>query len=552
MSYEDIKDDICKRITTYPWDVLEGRILACEYVKLACRRFDDYLRRDDMYFDAEAVLRVVNFTSKLRHFDSVFAGKPFILSPWQKFIYMGVYGFKWKSNGRRVTRTFILSVARKSGKSSLLSAMALYALFEEKSAKIVTAANSASQAKLLFDMASKYLRSIDPKNKYFKRYRDRIDFESNDAEIKIVSADAERLDGLNLSFYVEDETAAAPDSSVWDVLESSQGARPQPLACSCTTRGFQLNGFYKEMEDSAIEVLRGIKKDDSIFCLIYTLDDGDSYDDERNWIKCSPNYGTSVTKEFMEQQLTKMKNNPSQEYSIKTKIFNQWVTSSDTWIQMKYIFDNMKPVNLEDYKGKYGYYSFDLATTCDLACLNVMIPLDDGEFIFKTHYYLPHDSIMNNPNSERYKRWISQGYLTMTDGNVTDVDYVMNDLMRMNSIVPVYKVSYDQWNSSELTKKLVEKGVPLQPYSQSIQSMNLPTKTLERWIMSGKVTFDKNPITSWCYENAVPKYDWNDNVKIVKNTVMQKIDGVVAHTMSVGGYLQDYSYDITVVGATNA
>ena len=85
--------------------------------------------------------------------------------------------------------------------------------------------------------------------------------------------------------------------------------------------------------------------------------------------------------------------------------------------------------------------------------------------------------------------------------------------------------------------------MPMCPYSQSIGSMNRPTKELQRLILSGKVIIDKNPITLFCFENSVPKMDWNDNVKIVKNTPMQKIDGVIAMIMALGGYLQEVHYD---------
>lgn len=534
-----------KAITTYPWDVNDGKIVACNLVKLAVKRFFDFLERDDMYFDVDAVNRVINFTEKLKHFTGAYNGKPFILMHWQKFIYMNVYGWKWKKNNLRVTRTFILSVGRKNGKSSLLSAMELYALLEEHGASCVCAANSANQAKILFNMASQYLKSIDKKGKHFKRYRDRIIFDKTGSEIKVVSSDASRLDGLNCSFFVEDETAAACDSQIWDILESSQGSRQQPLACSCTTRGFQLSGFYKQLEDSAIEVLNGIKEDDTLFTLIYTLNDGDDWRDENNWLKSCPNLNVSVSKEYLQQQVTKAKNNITQEFNIKTKIFNMWVTSSDTWVKMNYIYEAMQAFEIADFEDSYCYLSFDLASVCDLTALCMMVE-NDGKYYFKNWYFLPSASIENNPNSEKYKRWGNQGYLTITDGNVTDYTYVENIIMQIQEICPIMKIGYDQWNATDLAIRLTENGLPLTPYSQSLQSMNLPTKILERWLLQGKVVIDKNPITAWCYENAKTKIDWNDNVRIVKNTNMQKIDGTICHIMATGVFVQDGNADMSI------
>lgn len=536
-----------KAITLYPCQVVEGKIIACKLVRLSCQRFIDFLQNDDVVFDKNAVERVIKFIGKLKHSTGVFSGKNFKLEEWQRFVISYVYGLKWKKNNKRITRTFILSVGRKNGKSSLLSAMALYALLEESGASVVSAANSANQAKILFQMCSQYLKSIDPKSKFFARYRDRILFDKSNSEIKVVSADASRLDGLNLNFFVEDETASAVDSSVWDVLESSQGSRSQPLACSCSTRGFQLSGFYKSLEDSAIEVLNGTKVDDSLFPLIYTLDNEDNWKDESVWIKANPNLGVSISTEYLRQQITKAVNNPTQELSIKTKLLNMWVSSAENWIPLDYIYSASTPINLEDFRGQYCYLSFDLASTTDLTCVSVMIE-KDAKYYMKNWYFFPVDQLENNINAERYKRWANQGYLTLTNGNVTDYSLVQNKIMQVQEISPILQITYDQWNATDLAIRLTEQNLPLQPYSQSMQSMNLPTKTLERWILQGVVVIDKNPITLWCYENARVKSDWNENIRIVKNSQSQKIDGVIAMVMNVGGYLANGNYDLSISG----
>ena len=536
-----------KDITLYPFEVVEGKIIACKLVVLSCQRFISFLQNDDVVFDKEAVNRVIKFIGKLKHSIGVFSGRNFNLENWQRFVVAYIYGLKWKKNNKRITRTFILSVGRKNGKSSLLSAMALYAMLEESGASVVSAANSANQAKILFQMCSQYLKSIDPKSKFFARYRDRIIFDKTNSEIKVVSADASRLDGLNLNFFVEDETASAVDSSVWDVLESSQRSRAQPLACSCSTRGFQLSGFYKSLEDSAIEVLNGTKQDDSLFPLIYTLDNEDDWKDESVWCKANPNLGVSISTEYLHQQITKAVNNQTQELSIKTKLLNMWVSSAENWIPLDYIYNASHPINIDEFRNQYCYLSFDLASTTDLTCVSLMIE-KDAKYYMKNWYFFPVDQLENNINAERYKRWVNQGYLTLTSGNVTDYDLVMNKIMEIQNICPILQISYDQWNATDLAIRLTEQNLPLQPYSQSMQSMNLPTKTLERWILQGVVIIDKNPITLWCYENARVKSDWNENIRIVKNSQSQKIDGVIASIMNVGGYLNNGNYDLSISG----
>lgn len=546
---KEIEKKIREKIITYPWDVLEGKILVCENIKLACKRFMDFLDMEDRYFDVEDVERTIRFFERFRHFTGQYNNKPFILQEWQKFMICGIYGFKWKKDGTRVTRTFILSVCRKSGKSSIISIMALKALLEENNAQVIVAANSASQASILFKMASSYLKSLGGKvDKLFRRFRDRIMFDKTDSSMRVVSADASRLDGLNCNFAVVDEISQAPNSDVYDVLESSMGSRQQPLMCCCTTRSNNQSGFYKELEQSGIDVLRGLKQDDSVFCMVYTLDDGDDCEDEKVWKKCSPNLGISVSEDFYRQQITKMKNNPSQTTAIMTKVFNVWTSTSNVWIPQSYTFKVMDKVKMDDFKDKLLYLSFDLASTSDLTCLSAMYE-DNGTYYFKNWYYLPQEALKTSTNKDKYKKWQRQGFLTVTQGNVTDYDYVMNDIQKLqDNSEGIVRISYDSWNATDFTIRLTESGFNMKPYSQSIGSMNRPTKAIERLIMEGKnIVIDKNPITLFCFENSVPKPDYNDNIKIIKESYENKIDGVIAIIMNYGGFQEENHYDGSLI-----
>lgn len=542
---KEIEKEIREKITTYPWDVLDGKILACENIKLACKRFMDFLDMKDRYFDVGDVERTIRFFQRFRHFTGQYNNKPFILQEWQKFMICGIYGFKWKKDNTRVTRTFILSVSRKGGKSSIISIMAIKALLEENNAQVIVAANSASQASILFKMASSYLKSLGGKvDKLFRRFRDRIMFDKTDSSMRVVSADASRLDGLNCNFAVVDEISQAPNSDVYDVLESSMGSRQQPLMCCCTTRSNNQSGFYKELEQSGIDVMRGLKQDDSVFCLVYTLDDGDDCEDEKVWKKCSPNLGISVSEDFYRQQITKMKNNPSQTTAIMTKVFNVWTSTSNVWIPQSYTFKVMDKVKMDDFKDKLLYLSFDLASTSDLTCLSAMYE-DNGTYYFKNWYYLPQEALKTSTNKDNYKKWQKQGFLTVTQGNVTDYDYVMNDIQKLqDNSEGIVRISYDSWNATDFTIRLTESGFNMKPYSQSIGSMNRPTKAIERLIMEGKnIVIDKNPITLFCFENSVPKPDYNDNIKIIKESYENKIDGVIAIIMNYGGFQEENHYD---------
>lgn len=232
---------IDSKYTSYPLRVLNGEIIACEYVKQACKRYLDFFNK--YTFDEKAVDRVVTFCSHLKHFQGKSSGKPFILSDFQFWIICAVYGFK-DDNGRRVCKNVYIELSRKNGKSFFAAALALYHLIgdNENAAEVEVVANSAKQAGILFSMCKYLCEGIDKRNKFFKRYRDKIKFDKTKSFLQVLSSDANTNDGWNSSMYVVDEYHSAPNSGMYDVLKSSQGMREQPMSIVITTAGFNLFG----------------------------------------------------------------------------------------------------------------------------------------------------------------------------------------------------------------------------------------------------------------------------------------------------------------------
>ena len=535
-----------KKYTEYAEKVINGEIVACEYVKLACSRYLKLFQRKDVYFKSEKADKVINFISKLKHFTGSHNGKPFILQEWQKFIIYSIYGF-YKEDGTRLVRNAYIEVARKNGKTALVAAMCLYHLIAdgENNAQVILSATSAKQAKICFDMCSNFLRPLDVKGKFFKRYRDTIKFDATTSSLHIVAADASKLDGYNASAFVCDELHEFPDGSVFNVLQSSQGMREQPMAICITTAGFNLSSFCYEMRSSMVELLYGKKQDDSQFAIIFTLDKDDNYDDEEVWQKSSPNLGVTVKKEYLRQQAQQAKNNPTLLTSYLTKLQNIWLSSSEEWISAKYIMKAQKKFNYSDFEEPFAYLGVDLGATSDLTCISCMIPYEE-KFYFRNYYFLPSECLTTNPNRELYRLWQQQGHLIVTSGNVCDYDAALNELMKLNEQVQIVQITFDSWNATQFCISCSENGLPMVPFSQSIASLNRPTKELARLILSDKVVMYDNPIDRFCFKNIVIKRDYNENERPTKESHNNKIDGVMAMIMALGGYLTANHFDNSV------
>ncbi|MCD7712211.1 MAG: hypothetical protein LUJ25_05765 [Firmicutes bacterium] len=93
--------------------VLEGSIVVGEYIKLACKRFQNDLQRDDLIFREDKVDLAIKFISTLKHYTGKHSGKPFILEGWQQFIVANIVGFYWKESGARRYTSSYIEVSRK-------------------------------------------------------------------------------------------------------------------------------------------------------------------------------------------------------------------------------------------------------------------------------------------------------------------------------------------------------------------------------------------------------------------------------------------------------
>lgn len=533
-----------KQYYKYAQDVVDGKIVVGNLIKLACERFFDMIEDDRYNFIEDRVDIVIRLFHHLRHFKGRHNNKPFLLEPWQEWVLANIFGFYTKDDDSRLTQSVYLQLARKNGKTALAAGIGLNALINdnEAGAEVYFAANSKDQAKIsAWPFCSNFAKKFDPKGRHLGVFRDTITFDRTASWLKVLAADSTKLDGPNPSTFVLDEYHAAKNNSLKAVLESGQGTRDNPLGIIITTAGFDTLGPCHETRNISEEILKGVKSDDTFFSAIYELDEGDDWKDENVWAKANPNLGVTVKPSFIKKEIRKAMNSPSEEVNVKTKTLNMWCDSETVWIPEHYILSASSCINLADYKEKEAYCGIDLSSTSDLTSLSILIPTGT-EMIFKVKYYLPEAALQEKRFKELYGEWRRQGLITITPGNVTDYDYILNDLMELDKQLYIMDVGYDAWNATQFVINATEKGLPMKPVSQSIGNFNKPTKEMERLLLSGKAKIDNNVINRHCFRNVIIARDRNGNVKPTKQFEEKKIDGVISALTALGTYLESPRY----------
>jgi phage terminase large subunit-like protein len=537
--------DFCAIAQRYAKDVVAGKIPAGRFVKAACKRQIEDLKRwkakgSAYRFDTARANKVCRFIELLPHIKGPKAGEPIILEPWQVFILTTVFGWV-KADGTRRFRRVYIEVPRGNGKSALSSGVGLYMLCadNEGGAEVYSFATTRDQAKIVFGDAQNMARRTAGLRSHFgvEVNAHNINVLRTASKFEALSAEGSTLDGLNTHFACVDELHAHKTRAVYDVVETSIGKRAQSLLWVITTAGSNRAGICYEVRGFVIKVLAGAAKDESQFGIVYGLDEEDDWTTEEALIKVNPNWGISVMPEVLLPLQAKAMTMPSAANNFKTKHLNEWVNADTAWMDMR-AWDACKDPTLdpEQFAGEPTYVALDLASKVDIAA---KVALHERTIDGKPHYYvfgqyyLPRDTVERGENSQ-YQGWEHMGLLTVTDGAVIDFDVIEQDLLADCSRFEVREVPYDPFQATQLSTRMAAQGVPMVEMRPTVLNFSEPMKQLEALVLQGRLHHNGDPVLAWMMSNVVAHMDAKDNIYPRKERPENKIDGVVALIMALG------------------
>ncbi len=532
----------------YAHDCQSGAVVASELVKLTTLRHINDRKRSEAndpdfpyYFDEESGQYVIDFIETFCcHSVGEWAGQPFLLEPWQKFIIWCLFGWKKQSDGNRRFKTAMIHIARKAGKTQLLAAIGLYLLIAdgEPAAEIYSAATKKDQARILFDesrrmvMASPHLKAL------VQSFRGNMNVPETHAKFEPLSSDENTLDGLRVHGALIDELHSHKTRHVYDVLETATASRRQPLVVCITTSGFPFpDSICLELLGYGERILKGIIKDETFFTISFSLDPDDQWDDEKVWVKANPNLGVSVKLDDLRSKATKARETPSAQNNFKTKHLNIWCNSRSRWIPVERWDACREDYAVQELIGKECYAGLDLSTTTDISSLVLVFPWEDGKYRVLPFYWVPLENADLRARRDRvpYPLWIEQGHVFGTPGNAIDYGFIRKKIVELSSLYKVREIAADPWNATQILQQLREEdGLPVVEMRQGFASMSSPMKSLEALVMSQRLRHTGCPVLRWMMDNVSVRMDPAGNIKPDKEKSAERIDGVVALIMGVG------------------
>ena len=474
----------------------------------------------------------------MAHTRGDFAGKQFILEPWQSDYFRKLLGTFREDGLRQYTRS-LLALPRKNGKTQMCAALAAFMGFcDDEGAEVIMAAGSRSQAGLMFDACKQLLESCPALAKRAKIYRSSIVIPERNAVIKAISSEAGTKHGFNCSACLIDEYHVFKDRELIDVLETSVGSRAQPIVIYVTTAGTNKNSpCYKDW-DRASKIEDGSLKDSTFLPCIFAADPDDDIFSEKTWEKANPNYNVTLKPSYFEQMSQRAKESPADEIVFRTLHLNQWCASETRWLRHAEWEANM--VEQRPTADRPCWLGVDLSSTEDTTAVAwVWGGEEDGTFDVGCHLFIPEDTAIKKSKSDRvpYLQWAKEGFVTMTEGDITDYDAVRDWILTFCDKNAVKGVAIDRWNAVHLTSQLVSEAVNVRPFGQGYASMSSPTKFLRTLISSRALRAGtSNHALAHQMGNVEVKTDEAGNIKPTKkhSHSTSRIDGAVALIMAMG------------------
>lgn len=550
----------------YARDVVAGRVVACRWVRLACQRHLDDLKRwpgtaetarGPFYFDPWWADDACDFAELLPHVEGRWAVPTLVLEPWQIFILATVFGWRRTRDGlRRFSKAYI-EVARKNAKSTLAAAVTLYAFCKESEPApyVFIGATTGAQAQKVFHPARMMVTKTPALAEAFglKVWAKSLT-EPGGGYVQTVNSKGSTQDGHNPHLVVLDELHAHADRALYDVMDSAVGARLNPLFWMITTAGFNVEGICYEQRVFVSKVLDGLVSADHYFGIIYTLDDEEVEAAKRgdlkpeSWVKANPNLGVSVQVASMEAAAAEALAQPGKLSEFLTKRLNVWVSAAAGHINVGKWKACGGPVDLEALRTVPCWLGYDLGSTSDLTSWRIVWMVDGRLKTFGLRY-LPEAAVdpRSKKNGAPYARWVNQPpagtwrensdigrhlarrrLLNTTPGDVTDYAYIEADIRWAMKVFNVQGIGFDSWKSQDLNNRLMGDGAPLVEVRQGHATLAGPMAELDRLYLSVQLDHAGDEVLAWCASNVVGRRDHNDNVVPSKRLSSEKIDDFAA------------------------
>lgn len=522
-------------------------------VSKRCRRQYEKLVKDikepsgGYVFDQKRAEKPIAFIERFcKHSKGEWAGQPLRLELFQKAFISALFGFVDKKTGYRKYRETLLYVARKNGKSVLLSGIALYMLIadNEPGAEVYSVASKKDQAKIIFTETYNMVRQSPDLLQVVTKRKSDLYFNLTFSKFQPLGKNSDTLDGLNSSLVIIDELHSIKDRNLYEVMKQSQSARRQPLLVMITTAGTIRECIFDDMYKYACGVCDGTIEDPHFLPILYELDNKEEWLDPMKWEKANPGLNHIKKLDDLISKVARAKQSPRDLTGVLVKDFNVIQTVASTWLTFDDV-NNTETFSLDAFKGYYCIGGADLSRSGDLTAATLLF-MDKQEKRYVTQmYFLPKDNFEQRVHDEKipYDKWHEAGLLRLCEGNsinYSDVTAWFMEMVEKYDVTPAW-IYYDPYSAAYWVQEMQSNGFNMVKCFQGVKTLSLPMQQLGQDLAAKKINYNNNPLLKWCITNTGVKTDVNGNIQPIKATSPKyRIDGLASLLDAYVGLLDHY------------
>lgn len=511
-------------------EIIVGKKIKKIYSKLISEMDNKKL---PFYFNEEKGERPIEFIERFCKQAEGEIGKPIKLELFQKAYIQALFGFlRREDNMRRFNETLFL-VGRKNGKTTMLSAIALYMMIAdgEGGAECYSVATKREQAAKAFKSAVAMRQQSPEIRAVINKRRTDMYMPSTFSSFEPLSSDSNTLDGLNSHLVIIDELHAIKDRNLYEVMKQSTSSRRQPLVVMITTAGTVRESIYDDIYPYANSILDGTIKNDAFLPVLYELDNQAEWTDVKAWTKANPGLGTIKQYKYLQEQVQRAKDDISSKKGVLCKDFNVRSNTEEKWLDFETI-DNAEEFSVDELRGSYAIGGADLSSTTDLTCATLIVIKHGKKYVLQ-QYFIPADKLEEKVREDKvpYDVWEQRGLLTVCEGarinysDVTDWFYKMHTEKDISALW----VGYDPWGSQYWIREMESVGFSMVKVIQGARTMSNPMKEMAADLKDKKINYNNNPILKWCLLNTAIESDKNENIRPIKGkSSRERIDGTVS------------------------
>lgn len=524
-------------ILAYYQAIVDGSEVVSRWVRMLYEFIVKGLELRLFYYDGRKAQAAIRFIEAFcHHHEGTLAPGLIKLELWQKALISLIFGIVDEDGARHFREVFVV-IARKNGKTLLAAAIAAYCTFldGEYGGEIYFAAPKLEQAGLCFNAYYQMILQEPELSAMAKKRRTDIYIAHSNTTAKPIAFSAKKSDGFNISLGVADEVASwAGDQGLkfYEVLNSSLGARRQPILLSITTAGYIADGIYDELMKRSTRVLLGDSKERRLLPVLYMIDDIEKWDDINELRKANPNLGVSVSVNYLLEKIAVAEGSLSAKSEFLTKYCCLKQNSSLAWLNAQDVDKCISEhLELDQFRGSYCVGGIDLSRTTDLTSCCVVIQ-KNGKLYVISKFFLPAEKIDDATAKDGvpYRAFIQRGLLQESGDNFVDYTDCLEwfrMLVRDYEILPL-KVGYDRYNSQYLTQSMKQDGFHMDDVYQG-ENLSPVIDELEGEIKNGNVIIGDNDLLKMhLLDSALKQNTETQRKRLIKVSAGVHIDGTAA------------------------